>query len=306
MKSRFASIPILAAALTLAVARPGSAGPQAVILSPPISSQFVTLEPVSFDVTWTVTLSGSPLDHYATRIASQMEVQEALGLGNLPPTPAELQQYFGSQAPGFVGWDVHPPDQTTLHVEGLTPDQVYYLALTAVDQAGGYDGIFDASRNLLRFKPSTQLVPPFVAILSPVPSASGIVSVPEVFDVHWLATAEIGAFIDHSATLIVSQHDIQEALGLGSAPPSDADLQAYFGNQGPGYVGWTFHPPGETTQHVALVADGQVHYLALAAVDDIGGYVLFFSPSRNVLRFMTTGPVVTQATTWGAIKASRR
>lgn len=292
---------------TLVAPHPAVADPQATILTPKHTANMVRLVLSSFDVQWTVSLSGSPLDHYATRIVSQQEVQDALQLGSsTQPAPWQLQQYFASQAPGFAGWEVHPPGQTSMHVESPTPGRVYYLALTAVDQAGGFDGIFDLSRNLLRFKPTTEEQPPLATISSPKPSSSATATVPTTFEVQWSVQASVGTFLDHIASRIVSEHDIQQALGLGSTPPTASDLQTYFGGQAPDFVGWAVQLPDQTGLHVVIIPDGQVYYLALTGVDDNGTYLDTFDLSKNLLRFKPTGPVPTAVRTWGAIRASRR
>jgi len=129
--------------------------------------------------------------------------------------------------------------------------------------------------------------------------------------VIWTALPSPGTLLDHLASLIVSEHQIQEALGLGSATPTSAQLQEYFASQAPDFAGWTVFAPSVTHQHIETVADGQVYYFALTAVDNLGSYIgtFTFAPyfyTQNLLRYRTRGPVPTQAVTWGAMKAKWR
>jgi len=162
---------LIPAILGLAPAAMAQASPLAQLVDPPPHQNLTFVEPTEFDIRWTATTSGSPLDHTATLIASQTQIQTALGLGGAPPSSTDIQTYFGGQAPVFAGWTIHAPGDTTMHVSGVTPGQVYFLAVTAVDQAGGYDGVFTLSRNVARIKPSTELQPPMVDITSPEPDS---------------------------------------------------------------------------------------------------------------------------------------
>lgn len=306
MRSPFALCSI-STALVLALAIPASASPQARVTFPVPASVTTVITRPSFDILWTADAgSGPPLDHYVGKLVSEKEIQNALQLGNSPPTPAELQQYFGGQAPDFIGWQTFPLTETKSQVENLTAFQNYYFALTVVDQAGGFDGVFDLTRNLLRFRTTTDITAPAVQIRSPTPSDVGAVDVPPSFDVQWsLISPKIYPF-DHFLSLIVSESDVQSALGLGTSDPSPGDLQTYFAHQAPGFAGWSSYPASQTGTHVSVAPGSQTYYLALTGVDVMGNYDPFFDLTRNLLRFTPNGPVPTVELTWGAVKASRR
>jgi len=310
MKWHLALIPFAAAILELA---PGTAaaGPQAQLDLPPIFGNTYT-EPSAFYVRWTVTTSGSALDHSATLVASEEQIQQALFLGQAPPSGADLQKYFGDQAPGFAGWTVHAPGDTTVHVSNVTPGKVYYLAVTAVDQAGAYDGIFTTSRNIMRFKPTTEFQAPFVQITSPTPDSVNAPVVPAALNVKWTASTSLGTVIDHFASRIISEHEIQLAFGLGNATPAVSQIEEYFGLQAQALAAWTILPPSAVHEHIETIPDGQVYYYALTAVDNLGTYNASFSfapqygGTQNLVSFRTLATVPTQELTWGAMKAKWR
>jgi hypothetical protein len=94
-------------------------------------------------------------------------VQQALGLGGVKPSSGQLQEFFSEDAEGgFATWDSVPPDSTFTQVEGLTPGQRWYFAVTAFDEAGAYEPRFLLDHNLLQFRPSTALQAPTITVFN--------------------------------------------------------------------------------------------------------------------------------------------
>jgi hypothetical protein len=311
MNFRIALVPLIAV-FGFVLPEAAAASPLAKIDLPPIPTGTYT-EPSAFYVGWTVTTSGSPLDHSATLVASEVEIQSALHLGTVTPSGSDLQQYFGGQAPGFAGWTAHAPGDTTVHVSNVTPGQVYYLAVTAVDQAGAYDGTFTTSRNVMRFKPTTEFQAPFVTITSPTPDSVNAPVVPAALNVKWTVSTSPGTFIDHFASRIISEHEIQQAFGLENySKPTVAQVEEYFGLQAQALAAWTILPASAVHQHIDTIPDGQVYYYAVTAVDNLGTVNRFFSfapqygGTQNLVSFRTLATVPTKELTWGAMKAKWR
>jgi len=101
---------------------------------------------------------------YRYKLVSQTLIQQALGLGSAAPSPKDLQKFFSQEAPTFASWDSVPADSTFKQYEGLTPGQIWFFAVSAVDEAGAYEPRFNLDSNLLRFKPDTQLQAPALTI----------------------------------------------------------------------------------------------------------------------------------------------
>ena len=102
---------------------------------------------------------------YRFKIVLQATIQEALGLGAYPPSPADLQRYFSDGLPAaFATWDSVPAETTWKQYESLTPEQVWFFAVSALDEAGAYEPRFNLDTNLLRFQPGTRVEAPRITI----------------------------------------------------------------------------------------------------------------------------------------------
>ena len=62
--------------------------------------------------------------------------------------PDSLRSYY---APDFNGWNSVGAETTTFQYHGLTPGSVYLFVVTGFDEAGAYDPVLAAGRNMLKF-----------------------------------------------------------------------------------------------------------------------------------------------------------
>jgi hypothetical protein len=136
-------------------------------ITSPLPSRFTpAVVPISFQVDWEGIdedgVTSSLPTHYKHRLASVLEIQDALGLGSAMPTLADLHGFFSMGAPAFADWDSVPGNSPLANVEGLTPGQHYYFAVVAFDEAGAYEPRFLADNNLLHAYTSTTLRPPLI------------------------------------------------------------------------------------------------------------------------------------------------
>ena len=53
-------------------------------------------------------------------------------------------------APAFAGWDSVSGEITEVQYTNLVPNQLYLFAITAFDEAGDYDPVFSANKNMLK------------------------------------------------------------------------------------------------------------------------------------------------------------
>jgi hypothetical protein len=102
---------------------------------------------------------------YKFRLASEGTIKAALGL-TVAPNQVALQRFFGADAPEFAAWDSVPADSASKSYEGLTPGQIWFFAVTAIDEAGAYEPRFNLNNNLLRFRPSRNLLAPPITIFN--------------------------------------------------------------------------------------------------------------------------------------------
>jgi hypothetical protein len=101
------------------------------------------------------------------KLTSQATIQQALGLGGVPPSSSDLQDFFSEDSENnFATWDSVPPDSAFAQLEGLTPGQTWYFAVVAFDEAGAYEPRFLRDNNLLQFKPATTLQAPKITIFN--------------------------------------------------------------------------------------------------------------------------------------------
>jgi hypothetical protein len=66
--------------------------------------------------------------------------------------PDSLRRFY---EPSFTSWDSVAGDTTTTTFTNLVVNQMYLFAITAFDEAGDYDPVFDANKNLLFFRVAT-------------------------------------------------------------------------------------------------------------------------------------------------------
>ncbi len=55
-------------------------------------------------------------------------------------------------ATNWAGWDSTSAETTFVHLDNLTPNKSYMIAVNGFDEAGAYDPIFSLDRNMLRFQ----------------------------------------------------------------------------------------------------------------------------------------------------------
>src|SRR5262249_37008182 len=99
-------------------------------------------------------------------------IQAALGLGSIIPSPSDLQRYFSREAPAFASWDSVGNDTTSFQFNSLSPGTTYYFAVLAFDEAGAYDPRFDLDRNVLRFRPQSEVQGPKLTVYNDLVTAS--------------------------------------------------------------------------------------------------------------------------------------
>lgn len=104
---------------------------------------------------------------YRIRVVSTVTIQDELGIGSRSPSAAEIQEYFSLDAPEFASWWSVAPESTFLRLEGLTLEREHYLAISALDEAGAYEPRFVVGSNVLRFRPTGNLVAPVITIFNP-------------------------------------------------------------------------------------------------------------------------------------------
>jgi hypothetical protein len=144
--------------------------PSTSISDPPPSRLTIAITTPAVIIRWTGqdqdgVLTQRPIK-YKYKLASQSLVQNVLGLGTTSPSPGDLQRFFSQEAPGFASWDSVPAESTFKQYEGLTPGQIWFFAVSAVDEAGAYEPRFNLDSNLLRFKPGTQLQAPGLTVFN--------------------------------------------------------------------------------------------------------------------------------------------
>jgi hypothetical protein len=156
--------------------------PSTSISDPPPSRLTVAITAPAVIIRWTGqdqdgVITQRPIK-YKYKLVSQSLVQQALGLGSTSPSQGDLQRFFSQEAPGFASWDSVPAESTFKQYEGLTPGQIWFFAVSAVDEAGAYEPRFNLDSNLLRFKPDTQLQAPILT----------------VFNAYFSRTQQVGSF----------------------------------------------------------------------------------------------------------------
>ncbi|HEV8479767.1 MAG TPA: hypothetical protein VGR66_03145 [Candidatus Eisenbacteria bacterium] len=250
--------------------------PTARLLFPTPNHLITAVTPTSVRLQWTGTDPDGP-NHvpvkYKIKLVEQTVVQTALGLGSLLPTASDLQSYFSREGPAYASWDSMGSDTTVKQYNGLTPGTVYYFAVLAIDEVGAYDPRFDLDRNLLRFRPSSELLGPkltvyndiFTASASSVdlsPSRLNHVPMPsgEVFRFNWSATPPPGG------TVVGYRWVLDPVNGdLSDETPRDNDSQTYR------WSGWALEEQSTT---VGPYTGDEPHYLYVEARDNSGGMSL--------------------------------
>jgi hypothetical protein len=138
------------------------------ILTPPVSDQQPSATTPSVLVTWNGfdpdgLLSQKPI-RYKWKIvpATDIDPQAPLSI-----TAGRVQEYFEADAYNrFAAWDSVSGDTTSLSFEGLTPGTLYYLALSAIDEAGAYEPRFRRGTNVLWFQPSLNRLGPALCVFN--------------------------------------------------------------------------------------------------------------------------------------------
>src|SRR5262249_59150385 len=84
---------------------------------------------------------------------------------------------------------------------------------------------------------------------------------------------------------LVSQSTIQEARGLGGAPPNPQNIQDFFSQDAPNFSDWDSVSADTTFKQYEGVTPGQVWFFAVVSFDIAGAYEPRFNLNNNVLRF---------------------
>jgi hypothetical protein len=64
---------------------------------------------------------------------------------------ARPDSFMSLYAPGFAGWDSVPGESTSVRITGMHVGSNYLFAITAFDEVGDYDPVFQNGRNMLKF-----------------------------------------------------------------------------------------------------------------------------------------------------------
>jgi hypothetical protein len=133
----------------------GNLPPVVQITFPQPSPVFTPLVPPSITIRWT----GTDPDGQNTQIPVDYRYRLFGRINRDFPTipdwiafvlanPDTLNAIY---APGFAGWDSVPGETTSVHYTNLNPGSTYLFAITAFDEAGDWDPVFSANKNLLQF-----------------------------------------------------------------------------------------------------------------------------------------------------------
>jgi hypothetical protein len=133
----------------------GNLPPSVQITSPQPSPLITPIVPPSITIHW----MGTDPDGQTTQLP--VEYRFRLFTQQNPDFP-EIPDFIGFAlaypdslralyAPGFAGWDSVPGDSLSVQYLNLVPGSSYLFAITAFDEVGDYDPVFNASKNLLKF-----------------------------------------------------------------------------------------------------------------------------------------------------------
>ncbi|MEO6461527.1 MAG: hypothetical protein ABIP29_00445 [Candidatus Eisenbacteria bacterium] len=140
--------------------------PFTTIVSPRPTSQLATGTPTVFRVQWVGNDPDGPAPvTYKLRLARADEIDPA---DPTSITSADIQAFFGADAPGFAaaGWDSLPGDTTSRVLAGLVPYTRYFLAIVAVDVSGAYEPRFSRDSNVLDFVPTLDALGPRIRVFN--------------------------------------------------------------------------------------------------------------------------------------------
>lgn len=255
--------------------------PKTQILSPSPSRLAADITPSTVTIRWRGDDPDGANGHvpvrFKYRVVSRSQVQNDLGLGSIVPSASDLQGYFSKDAPGFATWDSVPPESSFARYETLPVGQIHYFAVVAFDDAGAYEPIFDLDRNVLQFKPSTEVIGPRLTVSNEYFSYTQLKTTSDVSDarlVHVPALAGEPVRFDWEAipapgTAIASYRWVLDPVNgdLTDQTPRQSDDQTYR------WSNWS------VAEKVALLGPfnaapelDQFHFLYIEARDDAGNW----------------------------------
>jgi hypothetical protein len=133
----------------------GNQPPVVQIVQPPPSSQFIpSVPPEGVRITWTgFDPDGQTTTHpvrYVFRLFGQHnpdrpEIPDYISFALLYPD--SVRAFY---APEFHGWQSVPGETTGTRYQNLNPGSTYLFIVTGFDEAGDYDPVFSASKNMLQ------------------------------------------------------------------------------------------------------------------------------------------------------------
>jgi hypothetical protein len=244
------------------------------IVFPNGNAQGPIVTPDSFRVAWQGTdPDGAGIATYKFRLATAEEIDP------LNPTgisAAQLQAFFGADAPGFAtaGWDSLPGDSAGYVLDNLSPHTTYFFAVVAVDHSGAYEPRFNQDSNVLRFWPTLDTLGPRITVwneyFSRTQIVSGVsldpsriynielpVSTPVTF--NWSAAPQGGSYIV-GYRWAVDIADIND-----ETPRKDPSDLAH----------WSPWSLGTSATVGPFTADPPIHHFYLEALDAFGLVTLF-------------------------------
>jgi hypothetical protein len=249
--------------------------PSTLIVSPNGNAQLAISTPPQFRVQWVGTDPDGPAPvTYKYRLARAEEIAPA---DPTSITSAEIQAFFGADAPGFAaaGWDSLPGDSTFLDLSGLAASTRYFLAIVAVDVSGAYEPRFNRDSNVLDFIPTLDVLGPRIQAfsetfnvtqvtpgisLSPLRTFHLEYPVATPWTVHWVALPGQPGLIPDGTRWALDIVDIHD-----ETPRTGPDDLAH----------WSEWSDTATTVHLGpftIPPDG--HVLSIEARDELGNITL--------------------------------
>ena len=272
--------------------------PKTQILNPSPSRLAAAITPSTVTIRWRGDdpdgANGHVPRRFKYRVVSRSQVQSDMGLGSVIPSPTDLQTYFSEGAPSFATWDSVPPESSFARYESLPVGQNEYFAVVAFDEAGAHEPLFDLDRNVLQFKPSSEVIGPRLTVSNEYFSytqqkTTSDVSTPRLVQVPALAGEPVRfdwEAIPAPGTAIVAYRWVLDPVNgdLTDETPREHDDQTYR------WSNWS------VTEKAALLGpfdaapeQDQFHYLYIEARDDAGNWtrvgieITVVARSRSIL-----------------------
>lgn len=188
---------------------------------------------------------------------------------------SDLTLFFRSSEPDSASIGVPFPATT------VTSRDYHVFVLKALDNEGA------ASRpEFVAF--TSETVAPSTNITDPPPSRLvSAITAPSV-RIQWQGQDLDGVITQRPVKYrykLASQSVVQQALGIGSRTPSQAELQAFFSQEAPLFASWDSLPADTTYKEYEGLTPGQFWFFAVSAVDEAGAYEPRFNLDNNLLKF---------------------